>query len=61
MSVSYIPDESPFADRTALEQWARENLDELRNDDDSVTYVSVTTDSVADLSLIHISEPTRPY
>ena len=48
MSVSYIPDESPFADRTALEQWARENLDELRNDDDSVTYVSVTTDSVAD-------------
>ena len=48
MSVSYIPDESPFADRTALEQWARENLDELRNDDHSVTYVSVTTDSVAD-------------
>ena len=48
MSVSYIPGESPFADRTALEQWARENLDELRNDDDSVTYVSVTTDSVAD-------------
>ena len=48
MSVSHIPDESPFADRAALEQWARENLNQLRNDDDQVTYVSVTTDSVAD-------------
>ena len=48
MSVSHIPDESPFADRAALEQWARENLNQLRNDDNSVTYVNVTTDSVAD-------------
>ena len=48
MSVSRIPDESPFADRAALEQWARENLSQLRNNDDQVTYVNVTTDSVAD-------------